>query len=103
VGNRESNVGFQKANPFVPFVANFFVFDQAVTLAVFEDSAAGGASSGMTIQQTMYATIPGTGGKIAASSQTIRTSVTSISKYRATPPQTPAIFPFRMRLNGGRS
>ena len=54
---------------------------------------------GMTTQHTRYAIIPGIGGKMAASSQRTRTSVTSISKYRATPPHTPAIFPFRTRLN----
>jgi hypothetical protein len=45
----------------------------------------------MAIQQTKYAMIPGSGGKIAARSHRIRTRVTSKSKYRATPAQTPAI------------
>jgi hypothetical protein len=60
----------------------------------------GGGSLGMTAQHTRYAIIPGIGGKMAAKSHKTRTSVTSRSKYRATPPQTPAIFPSRIRLRG---
>jgi hypothetical protein len=52
----------------------------AVMFVLFEDTGAGGGSWGITIQQTMYAIMPGIGGKIAANSQRMRTRVTSASK-----------------------
>jgi hypothetical protein len=48
--------------------------------AVFVGAGAGSGSVGMAIQHTMYATIPGSGGKMAARIQRIRMSVTSTSK-----------------------
>src|SRR5207244_13189832 len=57
-------------------------------------------SFGITIHATMYAHRPTVGGIRATISHTTRTTVTSISKYSATPAHTPAIFrPVRGRTS----
>src|SRR2546427_12658396 len=57
-------------------------------------------SFGITIHATIYAHRPTVGGIRATISHTTRTTVTSISKYSATPAQTPAIFrPVRGRTS----
>src|SRR5438552_16580058 len=57
-------------------------------------------SFGITIQATMYAHRPTVGGIRATISHTTRTTVTSISKYSATPAHTPANFrPVRGRTS----